>query len=180
MWGICEEIPVQIWSKQRIIPFSFPSNSLCISASLSTFEAQMIKARGSSIINNPEYPCSPMTLYLELNEQDCVFVQNIIQYKLWQFTCKCNVLWTAKVRDWQNPFPHSWHLNGFSLEWMYLENKREWIRMDLLGHASTRRTSTTTSHMHTLKNKSSKRVFSNISGSPKNDFFFSVKNSLPL
>lgn len=35
MWGICEEIPVQIWSKQRIIPFScFPSNSQSTSASL--------------------------------------------------------------------------------------------------------------------------------------------------
>lgn len=36
-------------------------------------------------------------------------------------TCMCNVLWTARVLDWQNPFPHSWHLNGFSLEWIYLE-----------------------------------------------------------
>lgn len=33
----------------------------------------------------------------------------------------CRVLWTARVLDWQKPFPHSWHLKGFSLEWMYLE-----------------------------------------------------------
>lgn len=36
-------------------------------------------------------------------------------------TCMCKVLWTARVLDWQKPFPHSWHLKGFSLEWMYLE-----------------------------------------------------------
>ena len=28
------------------------------------------------------------------------------------------------LSTWQNPFPHSWHLNGFSLEWMYLEPLR--------------------------------------------------------
>ena len=28
------------------------------------------------------------------------------------------------ISTWQNPFPHSWHLNGFSLEWMYLEPLR--------------------------------------------------------
>jgi len=36
----------------------------------------------------------------------------------------CSVLWTARVLDWQKPFPHSWHLKGFSLEWMYLQGKR--------------------------------------------------------
>lgn len=36
-------------------------------------------------------------------------------------TCMCRVLWTARVLDWQKPFPHSWHLKGFSLEWMYLK-----------------------------------------------------------
>lgn len=40
-------------------------------------------------------------------------------------TCMCNVLWTANVLDWQKPFPHSWHLNGFSLEWMYLQSKQD-------------------------------------------------------
>ena len=40
-------------------------------------------------------------------------------------TCMCNVLWTASVLDWQNPFPHSWHLNGFSFEWMYLEGRTD-------------------------------------------------------
>lgn len=34
----------------------------------------------------------------------------------------CKILCTAKVRDWQNPLPHSVHLNGFSFECMYLEN----------------------------------------------------------
>lgn len=29
---------------------------------------------------------------------------------------KCRILCTARVRDWQNPFPHSPHLNGFSFE----------------------------------------------------------------
>lgn len=33
------------------------------------------------------------------------------------------VLWTARVLDWQKPFPHSWHLKGFSLEWMYLQRE---------------------------------------------------------
>lgn len=40
------------------------------------------------------------------------------------FTCECSVLWTARVLDWQNPFPHSWHLKGFSLEWMYLKARK--------------------------------------------------------
>lgn len=35
------------------------------------------------------------------------------------------ILWTARVRDWQNPFPHSRHLKGFSFEWMYLEKEEE-------------------------------------------------------
>ena len=43
----------------------------------------------------------------------------------WDLTCICKVLWTARVRDWQNPLPHSWHLKGFSLEWMYLWRRRE-------------------------------------------------------
>lgn len=38
-----------------------------------------------------------------------------------RLTCMCRVLWTARVLDWQKPFPHSWHLKGFSLEWIYLE-----------------------------------------------------------
>jgi hypothetical protein len=33
---------------------------------------------------------------------------------MWRIRC------TASVRDWQNPLPHSRHLNGFSFEWMYL------------------------------------------------------------
>jgi len=58
------------------------------------------------------------------DEHERVFLQNIIHaYKQCKrFTCKCNVLWTAKVRDWQKPLPHSWHLKGFSLEWIYLQN----------------------------------------------------------
>lgn len=41
------------------------------------------------------------------------------------------ILWTANVRDWQNPLPHSKHLKGFSFEWMYLmmgeaKEKRRW------------------------------------------------------
>ena len=32
---------------------------------------------------------------------------------MWRILC------TARVLDWQNPFPHSSHLNGFSFEWMY-------------------------------------------------------------
>lgn len=41
---------------------------------------------------------------------------------------KCNILCTASVRDWQNPLPHSVHLNGFSFEWIYLnvqQNERQ-------------------------------------------------------
>lgn len=37
----------------------------------------------------------------------------------------CRILCTAKVRDWQNPFPHSRHLKGFSLEWIYLGTKNK-------------------------------------------------------
>lgn len=40
---------------------------------------------------------------------------------LWGDSSMCRILWTANVLDWQNPLPHSEHLNGFSLEWMYLE-----------------------------------------------------------
>lgn len=29
--------------------------------------------------------------------------------------------WLDNVLDWQNPLPHTGHLNGFSLTWMYLE-----------------------------------------------------------
>lgn len=39
---------------------------------------------------------------------------------LWGDSSRWRILWTASVRDWQNPFPHSVHLNGFSFEWMYL------------------------------------------------------------
>jgi len=41
----------------------------------------------------------------------------------------CRILWTANVLDWQNPLPHSVHLNGFSFEWIYLlENKKKKIK----------------------------------------------------
>lgn len=33
------------------------------------------------------------------------------------------LLWTANVRDWQKPLPHTSHLKGFSLQWMYLSKK---------------------------------------------------------
>lgn len=36
---------------------------------------------------------------------------------MWRILCTANVL------DWQNPFPHSVHLKGFSFEWIYLEKK---------------------------------------------------------
>lgn len=36
------------------------------------------------------------------------------------------ILWTANVRDWQKPLPHSPHLNGFSFEWIYLEMKKKY------------------------------------------------------
>ena len=32
----------------------------------------------------------------------------------------CDALWTASVRDWQKPLPHSSQRNGFSFEWTYL------------------------------------------------------------
>lgn len=35
----------------------------------------------------------------------------------------CRILCTASVLDWQNPFPHSRHLKGFSFEWIYLESQ---------------------------------------------------------
>ena len=34
----------------------------------------------------------------------------------------CVALWTANVRAWQNPLPQTAHLNGLSLEWIYLKN----------------------------------------------------------
>ncbi len=43
---------------------------------------------------------------------------------------ECIALWTARVRAWQNPFPHREHLKGFSFKWMYLEEK---VRL-LCGH----------------------------------------------
>lgn len=49
-------------------------------------------------------------------------------------TCMCNVLWTASVLDWQNPFPHSWHLKGFSFEWMYLEGRTDKRRNVIWQH----------------------------------------------
>lgn len=42
---------------------------------------------------------------------------------LWGDSSMCKILCTAKVLDWQKPLPHSLHLNGFSLLWMYLEKK---------------------------------------------------------
>lgn len=51
----------------------------------------------------------------------------------------CRILWTARVRDWQNPLPHSRHLKGFSFEWMYLggiriEKKTEvfWLTIEII------------------------------------------------
>lgn len=53
----------------------------------------------------------------------------VIPETLRLLTWECKVLWTAKVRDWQKPFPHSSHLNGFSLLWMYLWSLRwSWRR----------------------------------------------------
>lgn len=49
------------------------------------------------------------------------------------FTCMCNVLWTARVLDWQKPFPHTWHLKGFSFEWMYLRKKHKTNVLKYLG-----------------------------------------------
>lgn len=40
---------------------------------------------------------------------------------------KCRTLWTASVLDWQNPLPHSPHLNGFSFEWIYLKQDKEFL-----------------------------------------------------
>ena len=50
-------------------------------------------------------------------------VNHLILAGFSSLTCMCNVLWTARVLDWQKPFPHSWHLKGFSLEWMYLQGE---------------------------------------------------------
>lgn len=36
------------------------------------------------------------------------------------FSSACEARCTANVRDWQNPLPHSLHLNGLSFEWIYL------------------------------------------------------------
>lgn len=49
------------------------------------------------------------------------WVSHLILAGFSSLICMCNVLWTARVLDWQKPFPHSWHLKGFSLEWMYLQ-----------------------------------------------------------
>ena len=37
----------------------------------------------------------------------------------WGASSKWSILWTARVLFWQNPFPQSSHLKGFSLEWIY-------------------------------------------------------------
>lgn len=50
---------------------------------------------------------------------------------LWGDSSMCKILCTAKVLDWQNPFPHSVHLNGFSLECMYLERMK--INVNLMS-----------------------------------------------
>lgn len=42
---------------------------------------------------------------------------------LWGDSSMCRILCTAKVLDWQNPLPHSVHLKGFSLLWMYLKKR---------------------------------------------------------
>lgn len=46
----------------------------------------------------------------------------------------CRILWTASVLDWQKPFPHSVHLNGFSFEWIYLEKKKITISLKFNFH----------------------------------------------
>ena len=42
----------------------------------------------------------------------------------WGDSSMCKIRCTANVRDWQNPLPHSLHLKGFSLEWMYLWSRK--------------------------------------------------------
>lgn len=39
---------------------------------------------------------------------------------LWGDSSRWRTLWTANVLLWQKPFPHTVHLNGFSLLWIYL------------------------------------------------------------
>lgn len=43
---------------------------------------------------------------------------------LWGDSSRCRILCTASVLDWQKPLPHSPHLKGFSLLWMYLKQKK--------------------------------------------------------
>ena len=39
---------------------------------------------------------------------------------LWGESSMCKIRCTARVRDWQNPLPHSLHLKGFSSEWIFM------------------------------------------------------------
>lgn len=75
--------------------------------------------------------CSKWCLFASLCVSRCVFkldlwLKLLLQTgHLWGDSSICKILCTASVRDWQNPFPHSVHLNGFSFECMYLEHREQ-------------------------------------------------------
>lgn len=81
--------------------------------------------------------CSKWCLLASLCVSRCVFKLDLWLKlllhtgHLWGDSSICKILWTANVLDWQNPFPHSVHLKGFSFECMYLENGEQKCRHKL-------------------------------------------------
>lgn len=75
--------------------------------------------------------CSKWCLFASLWVKRCVFkfdlwLKLLLQTgHLWGDSSMCKILCTASVLDWQNPFPHSVHLKGFSFECMYLKNRKQ-------------------------------------------------------
>lgn len=84
--------------------------------------------RSAYVVKNWEH--SGHSRSLSLCVRRCVFrldrwlKERLHTGHLWGDSSMCRILWTARVRDWQNPFPHSAHLNGFSLLWMYLKQDK--------------------------------------------------------
>lgn len=74
---------------------------------------------GSSLVVLLFFQCPGRFLFFGLNYLTLAGFSSL--------TCMCKVLWTASVLDWQKPFPHSWHLKGFSLEWMYLRGETQQV-----------------------------------------------------
>lgn len=85
--------------------------------------------------------CSRWCLLASLCVSKCVFRLDLWLKLLLQTghlcgdSSMCRILWTAKVLDWQNPFPHSVHLKGFSFEWIYLERRETKLSVQFNFHS---------------------------------------------